>query len=118
MNFVAPGMDPVLFNIRGDIVERTPYTHPYNYDPFVLYKHNWTENDRMVYSDRLREWEPEQYDTALKGAGIASIYSAKHKQLEKFLQLYFNKPEIALTGVEQQCNQFNGIPYQTYYFRD
>ena len=28
MNFIAPGTGPVLFNIRGEQVKKTPFTHP------------------------------------------------------------------------------------------
>lgn len=118
MNFIAPGIGPVLFNIRGEQVKKTPFTHPYGYDPFCIWRKDWQDTDHVVYSDRLIEWDTQKYFDSLEAAGIKAISQATPEQIEKFLRIYFDKDTLTLTGIEEWCHHANGNTYYMYYYRN
>lgn len=105
-------------NLRGDVVTRNPQTHPYSYDPFLLWKGDYKEGDSIVYSDRLISWDHEKFNKCCmevfnnKGQ---NFNNRKPKDIEKFLSLYFDK-DIKLTAIEEGCNVSNGYPYWIFYF--
>ena len=54
-----------LRDLDGNFIEKTPTTHPYNYDEHVI----WIDKDfnkeecySAVYSDRLFQWDDEKYE--------------------------------------------------------
>jgi hypothetical protein len=112
------------FSILGlsapDGERKTKWTHPYNYDPIIVYFGSARKGDSAVYSDRL--W---QGDYNKCEASINSIRSTDPqqrfrnddpKQVEQFVSLYYNK-QVEVTAIVEGCNASNGYPYWIFYFR-
>ena len=105
-----------MIGIDGKPIERTPETHPYSYDPFFEYMApEYSESDRMVYHDRMRQWDAKAFRNAVAltwpdKAENQGFYDKDPRDVEKFLGLYFGKP-VHLTGVLRGCNVGNGYPY-------
>ena len=98
----------------GQPVRRTKYSHPYNYDGFVLWraKGNPRGND-TIYSDRLMQWDFKKHDQLLmKHFGDTGQYWDKRdvKLIEAFLRDWTEKPALELVMVMEYCNQSTGYP--------
>ena len=110
-------------NIDGVPVERTPYSHPYSYDEYVIYKdESYDKTDDWVYSDRLLQWNRTIFVNAVKAVwpGKSSsqmFYDKKPEDLNKFLSLYFGK-KVKLTAVMQGCNISSGYPYWIFAYKE
>ena len=108
----------INFTIEGYPVERHPKDYPYSYTRFCIYKNDWKDTDTMVYSDRLRSWYENYYDLKREYLGRGDYFSLyEPEQIEKFLSVLFGK-NITLTGMEEECNCFNGYPYWLLYYRE
>ena len=98
----------------GRVASRTPYSHPYSYDPFVTFRCNQNVvPDNTVYSDRLYRWDTEKYNRLCRrywDDEAQHFYERHPKQIEAFLRDYFGHPNLILTLIEQQCNQATGFP--------
>lgn len=97
----------------GNYIKKTPDTHGYSYDPYVVYK-NKQEYEHSVYSDRLFQWDSQKHDSLCKKHfGNQSSYwnNRSNDKIEAFLRDYFDKPNIKLVGVMQGCNVSSGYPY-------
>lgn len=107
-------------DINGKPVERDRYSHPYNYDPFMIWKGDYNAKlDGAVYSDRLYSWDNVKYDKCHRevwGNESQLFNNCSPESIEKFLSLYFDK-DVTLTGVEQGCNVSTGFPYWIFYYR-
>ena len=45
------------FDLDGNPIERTPQTHPYSYEEFVVFKsQDFKTDDIAVYHDRMLQW--------------------------------------------------------------
>lgn len=114
--------DAKFVDLNGKPIERTPFSHPYNYDEYVIWKDKIFNEDKhsAVYSDRLYQWDYEKYDKCcqevFKNKGQA-FYQREPKEIEKFLKMYFEK-EIKLTAVAQGCNQATGYPYWVFFYEE
>lgn len=99
---------------NGKAVKRTPRTHPYNYDPFVLWRGGKNEDsDGTAYSDRLRQWDGEKHDRlCLQHFGEKGCWwnTRDPAKIEAFLRDYLDSPELKLVLVMQYCNQATGYP--------
>ncbi|SEG15471.1 hypothetical protein [Marinobacterium lutimaris] len=97
------------------VLKRTPTTHPYNYDSFLLFANTQYEGlpAKSVYSDRLYQWDAEKHDrlcTEFFG-NTGQYWDQRDPELiEAFLQAYFDEPELVLVHVTQHCNQATGFP--------
>lgn len=101
--------------------ERTKWSHPYSYDPFIVWFGNAKRGDSAVYSDRLWQWN---YDKCRSSIDAVRSKDANQRfdnsnpsQVEEFLSLYYDKP-IKLTAIVEGCNVSNGYPYWVFYFRE
>lgn len=110
-------------DLNGAPVKRTPFTHPYNYDDYVIWKDDSNfdrANDDAVYSDRLYQWDYEKYNkccmNVFKNKG-QNFKLRNPKDIEKFLSMYFNK-QIKLTAVVESCNQAYGNPYWVFFYKN
>lgn len=108
-------------NLDGNPVERTPVQYPYNYDDYVIWMDNDLERgkDYVVWSDRLHQWDHEQYDKCCQEVfGNTGQYfgNREPKEIEKFLSVYFER-EIKLTAITQCCNQASGFPYWGFFYK-
>lgn len=109
--------------LDGNPIKRTPQTDPYGYDEFVLFKsENYDEMDNWIYSDRMLQWDRKAFESAVHKvwptrSGSQMFYDKKPEDLNKFLNLYFDK-DVMLTAVVQGCNISNGYPYWIFAYRD
>jgi hypothetical protein len=97
--------------------ERTPFTHPYSYDEFIIYDDTDGIDRSQIhanYSDRLYQWDYRKFDMAMKqttGDTRQRFSGLSVEQLSKFLQLYHDDTSIRCVKLVQGCNQSNGYPY-------
>lgn len=102
----------LYINEHGQPIERTPQSHPYNYDGFVLWRGEGKAT-QTAYSDRLGQQDYKKTDELKKKHfGNISDYwnNRKPENIENFLSEWLNKP-IKLVRVMEYCNQSNGYPY-------
>ena len=110
-------------DLNGNVVKRTPFSHPYNYDEFVVWKKegsNNIERESAVYSDRLWEWNHEKYDKCCQEVFKDNGQQFNNRNpdaVEKFLSLYFEK-EVILTAIVQGCNRSSGFSYWIFYYEE
>lgn len=108
-------------NLKGEVIEKNPINHPYNYDTFLVWKNEYREKEaHAVYSDRLRQWDEDKYTRCCKEAFTKQgqyLSEMPPEEIEKFLALYFDK-NIKLTAIEQACNVSNGYPYWIFYYEE
>ena len=108
--------------LNGEPVQRTPYTHPYSYDEFLVYKAvDFSEMDTVVYADRLYQWNACTFKCAYsqvwpKYPNGRNFHNKLIGDIERFLQLYYQR-DVHLTAVLQGCNMGNGYPYWVFFFR-
>lgn len=110
-------------DLNGVPIKRTPFTHPYNYDHYVIWKDDSNfdrTNDDAVYSDRLYQWDYEKYNkccmSVFKNEG-QNFNQRNPEDIEKFLSMYFDK-QIKLTAVVEGCNQAYGYPYWLFFYKN
>ena len=107
-------------DMNGFPVERPKTKYPYSYDPFRVYRRNWSPDDMSVDSDRLFEWDSEKFNRLCKEifGNAGQYFSNRHpEQIQKFFCQYFNR-KILLTGIMECCNVGNGYPYWTFYYKE
>lgn len=102
-------------DLDGNEIKRNPFSHPYNYDEYVIWKDESFDKEKYsaVYSDRLYQWDYEKYNRCCKEVFEnqgQQFYQREPKEIERFLSMYFDK-EIKLTAIMQGCNQSSGFPY-------
>ena len=94
----------------------------WNSNSYTVYEsYDFQSNDKVVYSDRLYQWDNKKYkDAAIKAFnGYRGQYfnDFTPNQIQKFLSIYFNK-EVILTKVIKEENVSNGYPYWVFFYRD
>lgn len=111
--------EPVFGNVDefGNIVKRPPATHPYSYDPFVVWEHpernKSLQADDTVYTDRLWQWD---YSKAEKlcfrhwGNVGQMFYDREPEQIQAFLRDYLDVPNLTLVLIMQCVHLGNGYP--------
>ena len=114
-------LEPRYVDINGREVERTPFSNPYNYDEFVLWKSDKfnSHTDSGVYSDRMMQWDLEKYNKCCREVfqNEGQMFgNRKPKQIEKFLSKYLGE-DILLTAIIQGCHWITGFPYCAFYYR-
>ena len=99
--------------LDGKPIKRTPEEYPYSYDAFFEYKApDYQESDRMVYHDRMKQWDRQGFGDASHQIwleGGQEFFGKGPRDIQKFLCLYFKK-EVHLTGILRGCNVSNGYP--------
>jgi hypothetical protein len=102
--------------IRHDKERRTKWTHPYSYDPILIWR---AENAQAtwggtVYTDRLLQWDREKHDRLSRqhfGNESQMSWSAREPaKVEAFLRDYLGYPALRLLQIEEHCNQASGYP--------
>lgn len=119
----ADGYGSVMYlGLSGKPVKRTPQTHPYSYDEFVVFKSKrFDPMDCMVYHDRMLQWNRAAFSKAVREVWPDKPHGQmfngrKPEDINKFLNLYFGK-EVELTAVLQGCNIGNGFPYWVFAYK-
>lgn len=113
----------LYLDLSGKPIKRTPRTHPYSYDDFVLYKsEDFDPMDSMVYHDRMLQWDREAFGKAASEvwpdkSHSQMFYGREPADINRFLNLYFGK-EVKLTAVLQGCNVGNGFPYWIFAYKE
>lgn len=105
----SPYMD-----IHDQPVERTPDSHPYSYDDYVLWR-NGPNSDVTggVYTDRLFQWDYDLTNSLLqKHTGKQSQYFDKIPKdvLQSFLRERLALPDLEIVYLVQSCNRASGYP--------
>jgi hypothetical protein len=97
---------------------RTQQSHPYSYDPFVIFGRE-NKEDRAVYTDRLRQWDCEKYErlVAQHFAERGHLNPHDSVNVQAFLSDYMGKP-INLTCIMQHCNAATGYPLWTFHYTE
>lgn len=113
----------VLYDIDGNVVERTPYTHPYSYEEYVVWKSDDFQKDfhySAVYSDRLWQWDDVKYNRCREevfGDCSQSWDGKKPCDIEKFLSIYF-QTVVKLQAIVKGCNAAYGSPYWAFLYEE
>ena len=97
---------------------KTPFSHPYNYDPFVVWEQEG-EADSSVYTDRLLQQEYKKHNRlCLKHFGDeGQVWSDREpKKIEAFLREWMDNDTVVLIKVMQHCNQATGFPLWSLHF--
>jgi hypothetical protein len=113
-------MDPHHDKILGMLTGKTQTTHPYSYDPFIVWQTEIHEGPKKIepndscYSDRLMEWDFKKHNLLrLKHFGNEAQLTWNQddpSKTEAFLRDYFNKPDLKLIRIIQYCNLASGYP--------
>ena len=88
----------------------TKWSHPYSYDPIILY---WSGDKpkASVYTDRMRQWDDAKFTKAYeKNMQKKRWDNAEPKQIEGFLRDYMKDKGLKLHAVIEYCNASNGYP--------
>jgi hypothetical protein len=102
----------------GHPVRKTKYSHPYNYDPFVLWQGEG-ESNAADYSDRLLQWDYDKHnELCMKHFGnVRQRWNDRDPQkIEAFLRDYHNRPEIKLVKIMEMCNVSSGYPLWCFFY--
>lgn len=111
------------FNLSGEPNKRTPQTHPYSYDEFVVFKsEKFDPMDCMVYHDRMLQWDRDAFSRAVRKvwpdkSHRQMFHGEKPEDINRFLNLYFGK-KVELTAVLQGCDVGNGFPYWVFAYKE
>ena len=101
---------------------RTPITHPYSYDGYVIYRNGKnSEVTGSCYSDRMYQWNYEKFNKCCMDIfGNKGQYfdSRDPNLIEKFLQKYFDKSNLKLIYIMQWCNQSSGYPLWSFHWNE
>jgi len=106
---------------NGRPIARTPLTHPYSYDSYVIWGNSDGNSSGALYSDRLFQWNPEKYNRLCvkhfgdKGQHFDNRDPAK---VEAFLRDYFDKPKLVLTMIMRGCNVSSGYPLWIFFYKE
>lgn len=114
----------VYLGLDGKPIERTPLSHPYSYESYVLWQKPGVnfkkESEGTVYSDRLFTWDAKKHDElCMKHFGNRGQYWDKREpeKIEAFLRDYWEKPGVELIMIVQCCNQASGYPLWAFYYK-
>lgn len=94
-------------------IERTPQTHPYNYDSYIMWESSEEEGSSGCYSDRLLQWDYDKHNRLCrKHFGNEGQYWDQRdtSKIEAFLQDWHEEPNLRLVRIIQCCNQSSGYP--------
>jgi hypothetical protein len=97
----------------GRPVRKTKYTHPYSYDPFVVWRGEGEANG-SAYTDRLLQWDYDKHNE-LRRRHFGDVAQLRWgtddpAKIEAFLRDFFDSPELRLVKVVEYCNVSNGYP--------
>lgn len=94
------------------IPPRTKFSHPYSYDPIVLFDTGEKSTD-SAYSDRMSQWNYEKFRASMKDQGEMHFSWHSKDAVQKFLRAYYseNTTEVLhVTRVVEMCNASSGYP--------
>ena len=120
MNIFGEVVEPQFVDLDGNEIKRNPFTHPYSYDEYVIWKDENFNKEKYsaVYSDRLYQYDYEKYNKCCQEVfeNQGQRFDRRDpKEIEKFLSMYFDE-RIKLTAIMQGCNQSSGFPYWVFLY--
>lgn len=120
----AWGMPIRMFtDLYGKPVERTPFSHPYSFDPYVIWKSEEFNINKIYsaeYSDRMLDWDIHKFEKCSQEVfGNQKQYfdDRDPKDIEKFLIKYFEH-DLKLVAIEKCCYFPTGYPIWIFHFED
>ena len=119
-NIYGDLIEPEFVDLDGNEIKRNPFTHPYSYDEFVIWKDETFSKDKnsAVYSDRLYQWDSKKYNKCCEEIfqnQVQRFDQRNPERIEKFLCMYFDT-KIKLTSIVQGCNLSSGFPYWIFFY--
>jgi len=98
---------------NGNSIERTPRSHPYSYDGYVIWRGGVSSDaNGTIYTDRLSQWDYKKCERLKqKHFGNTGDYwdNRKPSDIEAFLSDWLEK-QVKLILLMQYCNVSNGYP--------
>lgn len=101
------------FSPDGNLCHRTPASHPYSYDPFVVWTANAPPENSSVYTDRLRSQRPDEYKALAKELfpNLGDYWSEYPPiGVQAFLRRLLDCQELEVCRLIEHCNWSNGYP--------
>lgn len=92
---------------------RSKHSHPYSYDPILIWGDEHAESSGSVYTDRLLQWDFDKHDELCKKHfGNKGQYwnDRDPKLIEAFMRDWTDNQNLTLVFVTEFCNQSNGYP--------
>jgi hypothetical protein len=107
---------------------RSKQEYGYSYDEFLQWElkpgaFKGYGNDKEIsgaYSDRLFQWDSKKYNEYCRYVfNNEGQYwnNRNHKDIEKFLRLYFEDNTLILQWIIEGCNPSNGYPYWVFGYK-
>ena len=112
------GFSPMYRDWHGKPVEKTPHSHPYSYDAYVVEK-KADKYKNSIYSDRLWQWDYKKYNELCRKyfGNEAQLWDGRSfNKIEEFLRDHQSNPELRLIGIMKGCNVSSGYPYWVFMF--
>lgn len=75
------------------------------------------DNLQWEYADRLQQWDRQKAKEAWVSAVEACGEKRTAKRIERYLQNYFDNPDLDLICIISGTQQFNGYPWYAYGFK-
>lgn len=106
---------------------RSKAEYPYSYSPIIIFdrKPENPEKVQCAYSDRMRTWafnagRDFHKDIAeIFGPNVNDYFPTKSPKLvEQFIRQQFNKPELVLVRIVEECNVATGFPVWAIHYED
>lgn len=95
------------------IPARTKYSHPYSYDPIVLFDTR-EKGDASAYSDRMVGWNYNKFYACMgklnNGKGEMAFRWSDRQLVTALMRDYNDDPVLEVTRVVEMCNASNGYP--------
>ena len=92
---------------------RTKYSHPYSYDPIVLFN-TGAKGDASAYSDRMVGWDYDKFYACLgkinNGQGELGFRWGDRNLVTALMRDYNDDPVLEVTRVVEMCNASTGYP--------
>lgn len=100
-----------------------PDSRPYGFDAYFIWR-DFDKNDEedmkgihSVYSDRMREWNPEKYEAARKGKDLGWMDRLDRKKAVTFIKEYYDG-KYECVGFGRACNVSNGYPLGIFFLKE
>lgn len=115
---------PAGISPDGGKIQRTKGEYPYSYSDFLLwvkdFKYIKNPECSVVCSDRLYKWDSKKYNKCCREVwGNEGQYfdCREAEDIEKFLRLYNDDPDLELRKIAEGCNVSNGYPYWVFWYK-
>ena len=114
---------PMLTDLYGNPVEKTPYSNPYDFDQHVIWVSKKFDKNKIYsaeYSDRMLEWDRDKFAKCTEeifGNQKQCFDDRNPKDIEKFLIKYFGH-NLNLVAIEKCCNLSTGYPIWIFHFEE